>query len=75
MITIAHRLSTIADYDSVIVMQKGQIFEMGPPYELILKKGAFYDMVRHTGKSAEMIISKTKSSYEGKATFDKDVKS
>lgn len=54
-------------------MQKGAILEMGPPYELIQKKGAFYDMVKHTGKSAEMIISKAKSSYEEKANLNKNV--
>ena len=48
---------------------------MGPPYELIQKKGAFYDMVRHTGKSADNIISKAKSSYKGNVNLRKDVKS
>lgn len=62
VITIAHRLSTVADYDSVIVMQKGAILEMGSPYELIQQRGAFYDMVDHTGKSAEIIISLAKKS-------------
>ena len=32
IITIAHRLNTIADYDSIIVMQRGRIVEMGSPY-------------------------------------------
>lgn len=62
VITIAHRLSTVADYDAVIVMQKGAILEMGSPYELIQQRGSFYDMVNHTGKSAEIIISLAKKS-------------
>ena len=37
VITVAHRLNTIADYDQIIVMQKGRVVEMGIPYELILK--------------------------------------
>ncbi len=41
VITIAHRINTIADYDKVIVMDKGRILEIGNPYELLLKKGAF----------------------------------
>ncbi len=41
VITIAHRLNTIADYDKVIVMDKGRILEIGAPYELLLRKGAF----------------------------------
>lgn len=32
VITIAHRLNTIADYDRVIVMDKGEIIEVGSPY-------------------------------------------
>jgi ATP-binding cassette subfamily C (CFTR/MRP) protein 4 len=32
VITIAHRLKTIADYDKVIVMEKGTILEIGSPY-------------------------------------------
>jgi ABC-type multidrug transport system fused ATPase/permease subunit len=31
VVTIAHRLSTIADVDIVIVMEKGQLIEMGNP--------------------------------------------
>jgi ABC-type multidrug transport system fused ATPase/permease subunit len=27
LITIAHRLNTVADYDKIIVMQKGKIIE------------------------------------------------
>ena len=32
VITIAHRLNTIADYDKVIVMDKGTIAEIGTPH-------------------------------------------
>ena len=35
VITIAHRLNTIADYDKVIVMDRGMILEIGTPYELL----------------------------------------
>ncbi len=63
MITIAHRLNTIADYDSVVVMHKGRIVEKGSPYELVEKRGLFFDMVQHTGKSAELIIGKARESY------------
>ena len=45
VITIAHRLNTIADYDKVIVMDRGRIVEIGSPYELILKGGLFAEMV------------------------------
>ncbi|EJT47325.1 hypothetical protein A1Q1_03871 [Trichosporon asahii var. asahii CBS 2479] len=42
ILTIAHRLHTIIDFDTVIVMDKGSIAEMGSPYELLRKKGRFY---------------------------------
>ena len=41
VITIAHRLNNIADYDKVIVMDRGRIREVGTPFELILKGGMF----------------------------------
>ena len=66
VITIAHRLNTIADYDAIIVMQKGRIIEQGSPYELLQKEGAFSEMVKHTGKNAPLIIAKAKASYESK---------
>ena len=66
VVTIAHRLNTIADYDKVIVMQKGRIVEMGAPYELIQRQGTFFDMVGHTGKNAPLITSRAKASYEQK---------
>ncbi len=32
VITIAHRLNTIADYDRIIVMDAGEVVEIGAPY-------------------------------------------
>ena len=40
-IVIAHRLSTIQRADKIIVLEKGEIKEMGSHHEL-LKKGGFY---------------------------------
>ena len=41
VITIAHRLNTIADYDRLIVMDKGTVAEAGAPYELLMRKSIF----------------------------------
>jgi ATP-binding cassette subfamily C (CFTR/MRP) protein 4 len=70
VITIAHRLDTIADYDSVIVMQRGRIVESGSPWELIEKRGAFYEMVNHTGKNAHRILLKSRNSFRSNSLID-----
>jgi ATP-binding cassette subfamily C (CFTR/MRP) protein 4 len=63
---------TIADYDAVIVMDKGRIVEMGTPFLLladtisdndITKTGLFAEMVRSTGDNAANIFRLAKSKY------------
>lgn len=43
-IVIAHRLSTVKDADLIIVLENGQIVEMGRHEELVAKKGAYYEL-------------------------------
>lgn len=53
LLVIAHRLSTIADFDKVLVLDEGQIVEMGSPRELLqIEGGAFQDLVRQSGERA-----------------------
>jgi ABC-type multidrug transport system fused ATPase/permease subunit len=44
-ITIAHKISTIINYDRILYMQDGQVLESGTHYDLVQKKGAYYQMV------------------------------
>jgi ABC-type multidrug transport system fused ATPase/permease subunit len=45
LVVIAHRIDTVLDSDVVLVLEKGQLAEMGPPQALIAKGGAFAAMV------------------------------
>ena len=68
VVTIAHRLITIANYDKVVVMDKGRLVEYDTPYRLLVERegddkmtrqdGIFVDMVRNTGKSMARKIFK-----------------
>jgi len=44
-IVIAHRLSTIKSADKIIVMGEGRILETGNHWELIEKKGVYFNLV------------------------------
>ena len=45
-LVIAHRLSTIENADKILVIEQGQIVEMGPHNELIEKGGAYVNLRR-----------------------------
>ncbi|KAJ2829936.1 Multidrug resistance-associated protein 1 [Coemansia erecta] len=46
VLTIAHRLETVMNSDRIVVMDKGQVVEVGPPQELIAKGGHFAELVK-----------------------------
>jgi ATP-binding cassette subfamily B protein len=41
---IAHRLSTIRGADTILVMDRGHIVEQGDHYELLARRGFYYDL-------------------------------
>jgi ATP-binding cassette subfamily B protein/subfamily B ATP-binding cassette protein MsbA len=45
-ILIAHRLSTIQHVDRILVLHKGALVEEGSHFELLDKKGLYYDLYR-----------------------------
>lgn len=46
VIIIAHRLSTIRNADQIIIMEKGEIAEIGTHNELLQAKGKYYELVK-----------------------------
>jgi len=46
MLMVAHRLSTIQHADKIIVISRGRIKEEGSHFELLEKKGAYYELYR-----------------------------
>jgi len=52
---IAHRLSTLRNASRLIVLEKGEIAEIGTHEELMEKKGAFYNLVQSQTAINEII--------------------
>ena len=44
MLMVAHRLSTIQHADKIILLSHGEIVEEGTHFELLDKKGKYYDL-------------------------------
>lgn len=47
VVVIAHRLSTVKNADQIIVMEKGQIAEVGTHASLIQQKGNYFHLVKN----------------------------
>lgn len=47
VIVIAHRLSTVKNADKIIVLEKGEITEVGSHKELIDEKGFYFNLVKN----------------------------
>jgi ATP-binding cassette, subfamily B, bacterial len=46
-VVIAHRLSTVKNADQIIVLEKGEIVEIGTHHELTMRQGAYYRLVKN----------------------------
>ncbi|MEL6672700.1 MAG: peptidase domain-containing ABC transporter [Bacteroidota bacterium] len=46
VITVAHRLSTVRNADQIVVLEKGEIVEIGTHQELVTHKGTYYHLVK-----------------------------
>lgn len=46
-VIVAHRLSTVKHADQIVVLEKGKIVEIGTHNELIIKKGAYYNLIKN----------------------------
>lgn len=51
-IAIAHRLSTLRNADRLIVLENGQVKEVGTHKELLEKRGIYYDLVSAQAEAA-----------------------
>ncbi len=63
-IMIAHRLSTLRKANKIIVVDKGEILEMGTPEDLLAAKGKYWRLVEIQKMSAEVEKSKAEERFE-----------
>jgi len=54
-IVIAHRLSTIRKANKILVLDNGEVKEMGSHAELMAKKGHYYQLHKMQFEKQEMI--------------------
>ena len=47
VVIVAHRLSTVMDADKIIVLEKGEVIEVGTHKELVARKDMYYNLVRN----------------------------
>jgi ATP-binding cassette subfamily B protein len=54
-LVIAHRLSTIVNADQILVIDKGEIAEVGNHEELIARNGIYFDLYQRQNIAADLI--------------------
>ena len=63
-IMIAHRLSTLRKANKIIVVDKGEIIEMGSPEELMALKGKYYKLIQIQTMSDQVRKSKEEERFD-----------
>ena len=61
---IAHRLSTLRKANKIIVVDKGEIIEMGSPEELMALKGKYYKLIQIQTMSDQIRKTKEEERFE-----------
>jgi ATP-binding cassette, subfamily B, bacterial len=47
VVVVAHRLSTVKNADQIVVLEKGEMVEVGTHAELVTKRGAYFNLVKN----------------------------
>ncbi len=47
VVVVAHRLSMVKNADQIVVLEKGEIVELGTHAELVEKRGAYFNLVKN----------------------------
>jgi ATP-binding cassette, subfamily B, bacterial len=47
VVVVAHRLSTVKNADQIVVLEKGEMVEVGTHAELVEKRGAYFNLVKN----------------------------
>ncbi|CAN8099007.1 unnamed protein product [Discula destructiva] len=71
VMVIAHRLSTVADFDKILVLEKGRMAEMGTPRELLESGMARDEANKAVGNPSETAAAEREAGQEdGEEEFD-----
>ena len=46
VVVVAHRLSTVKNADQIVVLEHGELVELGTHTELVAKRGAYFNLVK-----------------------------
>lgn len=63
-IMIAHRLSTLRKANKIVVLDKGEIIEMGTPEDLIAAKGKYYKLIQIQTMAEQAEADKKEEGFE-----------